>query len=899
MKTPPRPPSPRRPSAPTGPSSRHPHTGRGRPPGWVRLTLWILLPEDEREFFLGDLEEARRSWFREISGALGLRFASRRSYGKPNDPRKRKGDGMFRELLSDLRFGLRTMFRSPVFTIVALLTMALGIGANTGIFSLVHGIVLKPLPYPQSDRIVLLQESYLARGWTTFTLSPPNYWDWEERNRSVELMAAYQRNSANYTGGDQPESLITYRATEDFLPILGGDPVMGRGITEEDLHVGSEPVVILTHGFWQRAFGGDPDVLGRTMTLDGLPHTIVGLLGEDWRPFARSGTDVVIALRPQEHWYQNRGNHFLIGIARMAPGVTLEQARADFSSIAAALENEYPDINEGWGATVRSLEQVVLGSTGRHLFIFLVSVGLVLLIACANLANMTLARGIVRSRELAIRTAVGAGRGRVVRQLLAESLLLSTVGGAIGIVLAHFALKAFVVGWPTMLPRMHEVQVNGTVLLFSVGLSLAAGVLFGLVPAMDVAGPRLADSLRQGSRSVVGDRSRRWMRAGLVIGQVGLAVVLLVGTGLLVRSFSALNSEDPGFLKEDRLVLGSPISRETYSDNDSRRAFGDAVLARMEAIPGVETVALSSLIPLEGSDQIWGYWLEETAPTENSDGSALFYRVTPGYFETMGIPLMAGRPIDNTDRPDSPEVVVVSESFAERHFPGETPVGRRIRWGRELDNAPVEIVGVVGDVQHYALGVTAEPQVYVPFVQRPSNEIYFAVQTSVPPLTLTDEVRAAIHAVDPDQPVTGIQAAETLISDAISTPRFRTLLMTGFGLMALLLAVIGLYGVMAYSVSQRSKEIGVRMALGASRGSVLRLVFREGGPLVGVGLGIGLVGAFALSRLLESMLFGVGARDPAVFAAVPLVLLAVAATAMVVPARRAARVDPVRTLGEE
>jgi putative ABC transport system permease protein len=848
---------------------------------------------------MGDLEESRRSWPREIKGALTLRMAPTKTGGRSHNQKLRKGDGMFRELLSDLRFGVRMMFRSPVFTIVALLTMALGIGANTGIFSLVHGVVLRPMPYPEADRIVILRENYLVRGWTSFSISPPNYWDWKERNRSLDMMAAYQRNSAIHTGGEQPELLTVYRVSDEFLPILGGEPVMGRGISAEDLHVDSEPVVVLTHGFWLRAFGGALDVLDRSMVLDGLPHTIVGVLPQDWRGFSRSSTDLILPLRPQEHWYLNRGNHFLFALGRLASGVTLDQARADFSSIATALEAEYNDTNEGWGAAVDSLEEAVLGSTRPQLLIFLVSVGLVLLIACANLANMTLARGVVRSRELAIRTAVGAGRGRVVRQLLAESVLLSTVGGAIGVVLAHFALEAFVAGYPTMLPRMQEIQVNGTVLLFSMALSLGAGVLFGMVPAMNVAGRRLADSLKQGSRSVAGDRSRRWMRGGLVVGQVGLAVLLLVGTGLLVRSFSALSSENPGFSKEDRLVLASPLSREAYPDNESRRAFGDAVLARMEAIPGVESAALSSLLPLEGSDQIWGYWLEETDPTESADGSGLFYRVTPGFFETMGIPLLAGRPIHSTDRADGPEVVVVSESFAERHFPGENPVGRRIRWGRELDNPHVEIVGVVGDVQHYALGVTSEPQVYVPFVQRPNNEVYFVVKASVPPLSLAGEVRDAIHSVDPDQPIEGVQAAETLISESISTPRFRTLLMTGFGLMAFLLAIVGLYGVMAYSVSQRTKEIGVRMALGASRGSVLGLVFREGGPLVGVGLGLGLIGAFALSRLLESMLFGVGARDPAVFAAVPLVLLAVAATAMLVPARRAARVDPVKTLGDE
>lgn len=891
----------------TGRKGRQPTGGRrreggGKVPAPVRLMITLILPEQEREFFLGDLEEdPSRSWPREILSVLALRFAPGPSrFATRKRPRKPKGDGMFPELLQDLRFGARSMIRSPGFTLVALITMALGIGANTAMFSIVNGVIFKPLPYPHPDRIVLIRETNLPAGWSSFSVSPLNYWDWQERNRSLDLTAAYQRTSVSYTGGDQPESVPVYLASENFLEILGGSPLRGRGISRDDLDPDAEPVVVLTYGFWQRTFGGDPDVLGRTMALDGRVHTVVGVLSEDWQPFSTSSTDLILPLRPEPFWYTARGSHFLHVLGRLGPDVTLNQAQADLSSIAAALEAAYPDSNTDWGVSVRPLEEVLLGSTGPQLLIFLAIVGLVLLIGCANLANMTLARAAIRTREFAIRTAVGAGKGRVVRQLLAESLLLATMGGILGVGLAYLALGAFVAGWPTMLPRMQEIEVNSTVLLFSLGISLASGILFGLFPALSLAGTSLQDTLRQGGRGLAGDRSRRWMRSGLVVAEVGLAVVLLVGTGLLVRSFSALQAQDPGFQTNGRLVLSTPLARAKYSAPELTVGYTDAVLAGMSALPGVESVALTSLIPLGGSDEIWGYWIESRAlPGAKEDGSALFYRVSPGYFDAMGIPLLAGRDIAPGDRENEPQVMVVSASFAQQLFQGESPLGQRIKFGRDDDDLPAEIVGVVGDVQHYTLGEGSIPQVYLPFPQRPTGNVNFVLKTSLPPLSLVAGARKAVEAVDPDQPLVGVQTADAMISDSISMPRFRTLLMTGFGLTALLLAVVGLYGVLAYSVSQRSKEIGVRMALGASRGSVLSLVFREGMPLVVVGLGIGLVGSFSLSRILGSMLFGVGARDPGVFAAVPLGLGVVAAAAMFIPARRAAGVDPVKTLTEE
>ncbi len=807
---------------------------------------------------------------------------------------------MIRELVSDLRFGLRVMLRSPGFTSVALLTMALGIGANTAMFSLVHGVLLEPLPYPEADRIVLLTENNLSRGWDSFSIAPLNYWDWQERTRSMELMAAYQGTSVNHTGGDRPETLSAYRVTETYLPILGGVPTLGRGISRTDLDPKGEAVVVLTHGFWQRTFGGDRKILGRTMVLDGVVHTVVGVVPADWRSTSRSSPDLILPLKAEPHWYTNRGSHFLRAVGRLKPGVSLSQARSEFSAMAKALAAEHPDSNTGWGAVVRPLDEAMLGSNRPQLLILLASVGLVLLIACANLANMTLARAAGRRRELAIRTAIGAWGARLVRQLLAESVLLAAVGGMLGVALAFAAIKGFVAGWPTILPRMDAVGINATVLLFSACVSVASGVLSGLVPAWSVTRSGWGGLLRQGGRSLAGDRAPRWARAGLVVGEVGLAVVLLVGTGLMVRSFLALEAEDPGFLTANRLMLSTPLPEAKYPAQEHSRAYADAALARMRALPGVESAALASLVPLEGSDQVWGFWIQGRVSTSgDGDGSALFYRVSPGYFETMGIPLRAGRDIADSDREGGREVVVISASLAEKYFPGETPLGKQVRFGRDARDPLSEVVGVVGDVQHYDLGQSSMPQVYVPFRQRPTNDISFIIKTSTPPLSLVDEIRGAVRAVDPEQPLVNVQTLEAMVSDTISTPRFRTFLMTAFGLTALLLAVVGLYGVMACSVSQRTREIGVRMALGATRGSVLVMVLRDGASLLGIGLAAGLAGAFALSRVLESLLFGVGARDPAVFTAVPLVLSAVAVTAMLVPASRSTRVDPVRTLGEE
>ena len=806
---------------------------------------------------------------------------------------------MFQELIGDLRFGLRMMARSPGFTIVALITIALGIGANTAIFSLVNGVLLKPLPYPEAERIVFLQANNMPRGWTSFSISPLDFWNWQEQNRSMVLFAAYRWTGVTYTGGDRPESLSAIAVTEDYLPILGGQPVLGRGFSENDLDPNREGVVLLSHGLWQTSFGSNPGVIGSAILLDGEPITVIGVLPEEWSHIGRSTPDILLPLRPEEWWYRARGAHFLHGLARTRPGVSFEQAQADLSSIAASLEAEYPESNEGWGAVVTPLDDIVLGDSRPQLLMLLASVGFVLVIACANVAQMTLARASARGQEMAVRTALGAGRMRVVRQLLAESLLLAVCGGFLGLALAFGSLKALTVGWPQILPRLQEVNINGTVLLFTAGLSLISGFLFGLFPALSVAGSNIGEALRKASWNVTGDFCRRRFRAGLVVAEVGLAVVLLVGSGLLVRSLLELQNENPGFESRNRLAFSTTLPETRYPTDEERRAYGYACLERLAAIPGVESVAITTLIPVTGQDEIWGLEIEGRPQAGVEDRiAALTYRVSPGYFNTMEIPMLAGRGITRGDRDGALRVVVVSESFASSHLPGEDPVGKRFRFGGEGD--PYwEIVGVVGDVQHYSLGSTSMAQIYLPFPQRPDDVVRFVIEASVSPLSLVGAVRTEIQTVDPDQPLMGMSTMDQLIAEDMSAPRFRTILLSAFGLTALLLAVVGLYGVLSHAVAQRSREIGMRMALGAQRTAILKLVLRDGVPLVLTGVAIGLAGAFALTRVLASMLFGVNVRDPGVFVTAPLLLIVVAAVAVLIPAIRATRVDPVKTLAAE
>ena len=801
-------------------------------------------------------------------------------------------------LMRDVRYGLRMLLWRPGFTSVAVITLALGIGATTAIFSVTYAVLLTPLPYEQPDQLVVVNENNLSRGWNSFSVSPANFFDWREQSRSFDRLAAWGGRTFNYSGRGTPERVRGLAGTEGFLELLGGTPALGRGFRPEEFEPGRHLVVVLSYGFWQRAFGGRRDVLDQAITLNGQPYTIVGVMHPDWR---FGGPDVSV-FAPRAFTADDRGArgaHFLNVIGRLKTGVTVEQARTELGRIAAQLEGQYPSTNKGWGAVVISLHEAAVGSVRPMLVVLLGAVVLVLLVACANIANMHLARATVRAREMAIRTALGAGRGRIILQLLTESLLLAMVGGTLGLLLAYWSTAAFIAAYPTLLPRSSDIGVDFTVLAFTAGLSGLTAILFGLAPAVSAARPDLNETLKEGGRSGSGPL-RRWLRGALVISEVALALVLLAGAGTLMRSFAQLARVEPGFGTDHRLAVTTLLPRPKYEADERMVAFYDETTLRLRALAGVESVALTSTVPISGNDEIYAIGFEGRPPLPPGQGvSALYYLVSPDYFRTMGIPLLKGRAFTDRDRSGSTRVAIVNDVFVRLHYPNEDPIGQRIRMGRN-SSIVREIVGVVGSVKHYGLADKDQAQMYEPFGQMPTTGMTFVLKTTVEPTSLAAAARHEIQIVDPEQPVAGTTALSRMLTDSLAMPRVRTLVLGVFAGIALVLAAVGLYGVMSYAVSQRTQEIGVRMALGAGRRSVLLMVLRQASMLTATGLLIGLAGAIVLGRVLasvlEPLLFQVKPFDLATLVVVPAVLAAAALAAALIPARRATNVDPIQAL---
>jgi putative ABC transport system permease protein len=798
--------------------------------------------------------------------------------------------------MQDLRFAARQLGKAPGFTAVALLTLALGIGACTAIFSVVNSVLLRPLNYPEPDRLVVLRETNLPQ-FPQFSVAPGQYFEWQKQATSFESLATRNGGSYNLTGRGEPLRVAAQRISANYFTTLGVHPAMGRDLLPEEDAPGKEKVAILSYGFWLAQFGGRTDVLHETVQFNGQPFTIIGVMPKSFQPGSLTEVFTPAAFTAEEH--QNHGGHYISVIGRLKPGVSIEQARGEMNLIADRLAKQYPDSNKGWGVKLTPMLEAAVGDVRPVLFSLLGAVGFLLLIGCANVANLLLARASARAKEIAVRTALGASRRRIVRQLLTESMLLAVLGGVLGILVAQWGTSALLSFAPESLPRMHEIALDGRALGFTCALALVTGVGFGLVPAFQATRLNLNEALKDGGRGSSEGGRRQRVRSALVVAEVAIALVLLVGAGLLIRSFARLQDVSPGFQPRDAFAISLSLPEKKYGTGEQQAQFVEQATAALAALPGVQFAGLSHVVPFTGSDYVLSFTIDGRPPIEPADQpSANYYAATPDYFKAMGIPLQRGRFFTTHDVAKAPRVAIINESMAKKYFPHEDPLGKRIN----ITNGPDtwrEIVGIVGDTKHYRLDGDVTDQMYEPFAQAPLPFMTFVVRTAGASPDLPVAARAAIYAVDPDQPVASIRPLAQLIADSVARQRFTMFLFAVFSAVALLLAAIGIYGVMAYSVTQRTGEIGIRMALGAQRGDVLRLILTQGGRLVVLGLGVGLIGALLLTRFLSSLLFGVSAYDPLTFAVIALLLAAIAGVACLLPARRATKVDPMVALRNE
>jgi putative ABC transport system permease protein len=812
-------------------------------------------------------------------------------------------EGHVDKFIQDLRYGLRALVARPAFTLIAVLALALGIGANSAIFSIVHTILMQPLPYRAPERLVMLWHTYPQLNLPQATLSVPSYLEYRDNAGVFESVAARQGWSVNLTGAGEPERVQGARVTANFLKTLGVQVARGRDFLAEEDRPGSERVVLLTDGLWRRRFGADPATVGSLVSLNGEAHTVIGILPPGFSFFQLTDLLKPIAFTPEQMNPTNHGFEFLTGVARLREGMTPAQARAGLDTLQARLRTEFYD--QGWGVVMTPLLEQIAGDVRPMLYILLAAVGCLLLIACANVANLLLARGTSRQKEIAVRAALGAGRGRIVRQLLTESVLLSVAGGAAGLFVGFWGLRALLAAVPrgqlqTVLVG-REIGLNGTVLLFTLAISVATGVLFGLAPALAAARPDLSGVLKEGGREAAGGRHR--MLGVFVVSQVATAMVLLIGAGLLIRSMERLRAVDPGFRPEGLLTMRVFLPQARYAEPAQINGFLDSVLERLAALPGAQSATHISSLPLSGDNTSGSFAIENRpAPEGNPSPHGDSHCVSAAYFETMGIPLVKGRLFDARDSASGTPAIIVDQFLADRLFPGEDPVGHRLSIFGEgtAENAVWRtIVGVVGHVAKHGLDGRVKEQYYVPAAQGPQRQPFLIVRTAGDPGALAPAARAAVAAVDPDMPVFRLMTMQQVIDDTLIGRRFTALLLGIFAVVALVLAAVGLYGVIAYAVSQRTHEIGVRMALGARVEDVVHMVVRQGMRLAVIGLVVGAAAALATTRFLASLLFGVGAADPVTFVAIPAILALVALVASWLPARRAARVDPMVALRGE
>ncbi|MGE3274468.1 MAG: ABC transporter permease [Vicinamibacterales bacterium] len=801
-------------------------------------------------------------------------------------------------LLQDVRYAVRALRKAPGFAAMAIATLALGIAATAIVYSLVDGVLLRPLPFRDPDRVVLVRETTNTGGG--MSVAWPNFLDWQARATSFESIGGWAGYPINLTDVDRPERLLGRYVTANLFDVLGVRPALGRTFVGDDDRYGAEPVVIISDRLWRTHFGGDPGMLGRQLRLDDIPTTVVGVLPSSFS--INQPDDVFLPvgqLMSPDSYRRQRANHWgLSAIARLKPGVPVEQARAEMDALAAQLAAEHPESNSGNGAMLLQLHELLVQDVRPMLLVLLASVGVLLLIGCANLANLMLARAAGRGQEMAVRRALGAGRWRVVRQLLTESLLLSSAGGLAGVLLAIGGLRTVLAVLPSTFPRLHLVSLNGHVVLIAAAVSIATGLLFGLVPALHAAGGR-APSLLRGSRVSGSGGTRAVTRRLLLVGEIALAVVLLTGAGLMARTMARLLEIDPGVRTSDVLTAQFQLRGQRYGTDEQLLAFAEQARARVEAVPGVRSAAFAGALPIDNPTWSSVFVIEgQPEPPRAEVPSIILTPVSDGYFDTVGLPIVQGRAPGPRDTADTPFVAVVNRTFAERYFPGESAIGHRFKQGWTLDNgAPwIEIVGVTGDVKMSGLETPTIIQAYLAFRQYPQNDLALLVRTAGPPAAAAGSVEAALHEVDPNLPLYAVRTMDTVVGDAVGSERLTLLLLGGFAGLALLLAAVGVFGVTAYAVSQRTHEFGLRMALGADRGRVLGMVLGDGIRTALIGVGLGLAGALALAGLMRSLLYEVAPRDPLTLAATCAVLFVVASVASLLPALRATRVNPATAL---
>lgn len=803
-------------------------------------------------------------------------------------------------ILRDLKFSIRSLLKRPTLTLIAILTLALGIGANSAIFSVVNALLLNPIDAPALDRVLAVWETQPARGVVRNEVAMANFLDWRAQNQTFEKMGLYRWWSTNLTGTETPERVQGFQVTANFFDVIGVNPALGRGFAADEDQPGKAPIVLLSHSLWQRRFGSDANIIGKTITLNGIARTVIGVMPEGFN-YPR-GAELIAPITLTPELASNRSNHSYYVIGRLKPNVTAAQAQADLANIASRLEKDHAASNTGWSVATYPFVQDEVRLYRGAILVLMAAVGFVLLIVCANVANLMLARAASRQKEMALRAALGANRSQIIRQMLTESMLLAVVGGTLGILIAIWGVDLLRTLNPgeaaKFAPGWDRLGVSLPVLAFNLGISLLSGLLFGLAPALQLSKTDLNEGLKESGRQ--GSTGSHRLRSLLVIAEVAFSLMLLVSAGLLMRSFVSLLNTNPGFKPDNLLTMRMALPASKYPQNPQKASFYSALIERVQTLPGVESAALVNYLPLGGSNSSDTFLIEGTPdPPPGQDFLGRYRVCSSRYFETMGIPIMRGRSFTEQDRADAPPVVIVNETLAKRYWPNTDAVGKRMRFAGPLDQNPwMQVVGIIPDVKH-ELSVPVTPEYYLPHAQDSWSSMVLVAKTSVDPTSMAGSMRQQVWSLDKDQPVFDVRTMEEVRALSVSIHSFSSVSLGIFAGIALLLAAIGIYGVMSYAVTQRTQEIGIRMALGARTGDVMRMVVRNGMTLALIGVVAGLAGAYGVTRLLGSLLFGVSPTDLLTFGSVTLGLLLVALLACYIPARRATKVDPLVALRYE